>query len=86
MRMRRARPSDAAAIWRLIARYAAEGLLLPRAEEEIRRNLSHFLICEEKRRVAGCRGSRPVRATCLRKNSSAIAARVRSGGRASSSP
>jgi argininosuccinate lyase / amino-acid N-acetyltransferase len=54
MRARKARPSDAGAIFQLIASYAAEDLLLPRAEDEIRRNISHFLVFEEKSRVVSC--------------------------------
>jgi N-acetylglutamate synthase-like GNAT family acetyltransferase len=54
MRARQAKPPDAQAIYRLIAHYAGEGLLLPRAEEEIRRNISHFLVFEEKGRILSC--------------------------------
>lgn len=54
MRARKAKSSDASAIFRLIARYAAEGLLLPRAEDEISRNISHFLVFEEKGRLVAC--------------------------------
>ncbi|MGB0035743.1 MAG: GNAT family N-acetyltransferase [Candidatus Acidiferrales bacterium] len=54
MRARKAKPSDAEVIYRLIARYAEQGLLLPRAEEEIRRNITHFLVFEEKGRVMSC--------------------------------
>ena len=54
MRARRARPSDARAVFELIAGYAGQGLLLPRAEDEIRRNISHFLVHEEKKRVISC--------------------------------
>jgi len=54
MRARRAKPADAEAIYRLIAHYAGEELLLPRAEEEIRGNISHFLVFEEKGRVVSC--------------------------------
>jgi amino-acid N-acetyltransferase len=54
MRARRAEISDARAIFGLIARYADQGLLLPRAEEEIQRNISHFLVHEEKKRVVSC--------------------------------
>jgi N-acetylglutamate synthase-like GNAT family acetyltransferase len=43
MRARTARMSDAAAVHRLIAHYAGEGLLLPRTEAEIR-NLSACLL------------------------------------------
>jgi len=54
MRARRAKPTDAEAIYLLIAHYAGEGLLLPRAEDEVRRNISHFLVFEEKRRIVSC--------------------------------
>ncbi|MFY9805569.1 MAG: GNAT family N-acetyltransferase [Candidatus Acidiferrales bacterium] len=54
MRTRRARISDAAAIHGLVAQYAAQGLLLPRAEDEIRRNIGHFLVHEECRRIVSC--------------------------------
>jgi N-acetylglutamate synthase-like GNAT family acetyltransferase len=54
MRTRRARPSDAPAIHALIAHYAAQGILLPRAEESIRQQFAHFLVLEENRQLAGC--------------------------------
>jgi len=54
MRARRARPSDAGPIFELIALYAKQGLLLPRAEDEIRRNIDHFVVQEEMRRVVSC--------------------------------
>jgi N-acetylglutamate synthase-like GNAT family acetyltransferase len=54
MKARRAKPSDAPAIFELIAGYAAQGLLLPRAEDEIQRNVSHFLAHEDKKRVVSC--------------------------------
>lgn len=54
MKTRRAQIADAAAIHHLVAPYAAEGLLLARTEEEIRRNISHFLVQEENRRIIGC--------------------------------
>jgi argininosuccinate lyase / amino-acid N-acetyltransferase len=56
VRARKAKPADAPEIFALIARYAAQGLLLPRNEDEIRRNISHFLVLEEKGRLAGCVG------------------------------
>jgi amino-acid N-acetyltransferase len=54
MKARRARSSDARAIFELIAGYAEQGLLLPRAEDEVQRNISHFLVHEEKKRVVSC--------------------------------
>lgn len=54
MRVRCASIADAPAIYALIAQYAEKGLLLPRADDEIRRNISHFLVCKMNRRVVGC--------------------------------
>lgn len=54
MRVRCASIADAPAIYALIAQYAEKGLLLPRAENEIRRNISHFLVCKMNRRAVGC--------------------------------
>jgi amino-acid N-acetyltransferase len=54
VRTRRARLADATAIHALVASYAAEGLLLSRTEDEIRRRIGSFLVLEEKGRLAGC--------------------------------
>lgn len=58
MRARTARIGDAAAVHRVIAHYAGEGLLLPRTEGEIREHIDHFLVLVEKRsgeeKVLGC--------------------------------
>jgi amino-acid N-acetyltransferase len=54
MKARRASVSDAPAIYALIAHFAQLGLLLPRGEEEIRRNISHFLVHKVKARVVSC--------------------------------
>jgi N-acetylglutamate synthase-like GNAT family acetyltransferase len=54
MRTRRAKISDVAAIHSLVAHYAAQGYLLPRAAEEIRANIGHFIVQEENRRVISC--------------------------------
>jgi N-acetylglutamate synthase-like GNAT family acetyltransferase len=54
VRARRARPADAIAIHALIARYAAQGLLLPRTEEEIRAHIARFLVLAEQEHVLGC--------------------------------
>jgi amino-acid N-acetyltransferase len=56
MRARRAKAPDAPEIFGLIAHYAAQGFLLPRSEEEIRRNISHFLVLKEKGRLLSCVG------------------------------
>ena len=54
MRSRRARPADAVAIHALIAHYAAQGILLPRTEENVREHISTFLVLEEKAQIVGC--------------------------------
>ena len=54
MKARAARLSDVSAIHRLVAHYANEGLLLPRTEEEICRNIGHFLVLYEKGRLLSC--------------------------------
>ena len=54
MKARRGRIKDAGAIHQLVAHYAEQGLLLPRTEQEIRSNISHFLVHEEKREIIGC--------------------------------
>lgn len=54
MRARRARISDAPSIHALITHYSEQGLLLARTEEEIRRNIGHFLVQTNGRGVVGC--------------------------------
>ena len=54
MKARAARLSDVRAIYRLIAHYASQGLLLPREEEEICRNIGHFLVLCEKGKLLSC--------------------------------
>jgi N-acetylglutamate synthase-like GNAT family acetyltransferase len=54
MRARRAKLSDVSAIYGLIAHYSGHGLLLSRSEEEIRRNIGHFLVLLNSDRFVGC--------------------------------
>lgn len=54
MKARLARPADAPAIYTLIAHYAAQGLLLPRSEEEISVHIGRFLVLEDETRIVGC--------------------------------
>lgn len=54
MRTRRAKISDVSAVHSLVAHYAAHGLLLPRAPEEIRANIGHFIVQEDGQRVISC--------------------------------
>jgi amino-acid N-acetyltransferase len=52
--MRRAKISDTPAIHALVAHYAAQGFLLPRAAEEIRANIGHFIVQANGHRVVSC--------------------------------
>lgn len=54
MRARRAKISDAPAIHDLIAHYAEQGLLLSRTEDEVRRNIGHFLVQLDSDRIVAC--------------------------------
>ena len=54
MKARRARPEDVAGIHRLVAHYAAAGLLLPRSQEEICEHIDRFIVLVEKGQLLGC--------------------------------
>jgi amino-acid N-acetyltransferase len=85
MRARTARVSDAAAVHRLIAHYAGEGLLLPRTEAEIREHIARFLVLVEKRngdeKVLGCVALEPYGADLAEIRSLAVAPDARGQGR-----
>ncbi len=80
MRVRRARLSEAAAIYRLIVLYAEQGLLLARAEEEIRTNISHFIVHTEKGRLVGCLSLEPYTTDLAEIRSVAVVAKARGRG------
>ncbi|HVB07695.1 MAG TPA: GNAT family N-acetyltransferase [Candidatus Acidoferrales bacterium] len=54
MKTRRARLTDAPQIHALIAHYAAQGILLPRTEENVREHIALFLVLEASGQIAGC--------------------------------
>jgi amino-acid N-acetyltransferase len=54
MRIRRARPAEAAAIHSLIAPYVAQGLLLPRTPDQIQHGIGNFLVALDGGHVRGC--------------------------------
>lgn len=85
MRARSARMSDAAAVHRVIAHYAGEGLLLPRTEAEIREHISRFLVLVEKRgkeeKVLGCVALEPYGPDLAEVRSLAVAPEARGKGR-----
>jgi len=80
MRVRAARPSDAENIFRLIESYAAQGLLLPRAQNEIRANVARFLVLEEKGRVVASVALEPYGADLAEIRSLAVEPEFRSRG------
>jgi amino-acid N-acetyltransferase len=85
MRARTARMSDAAAVHRVIAHYAGEGLLLPRTEAEIREHISRFLVLVEKQngeeKVLGCVALEPYGRDLAEIRSLAVAPEARGKGR-----
>jgi len=85
MRARTARIGDAAAVHRIIAHYAGEGLLLPRTEAEIREHVARFLVLVEKRdgqeRVLGCVALEPYGSDLAEVRSLAVAPDARGQGR-----
>ena len=84
MRARTARMSDAAAVHRVIAHYAGEGLLLPRTESEIREHIGRFIVLVEKRsgeeRVLGCVALEPYGSDLAEVRSLAVAPDARGRG------
>jgi amino-acid N-acetyltransferase len=85
MKARTARMGDAAAVHRVIAHYAGEGLLLPRTEAEIREHISRFLVLVEKRngeeKILGCVALEPYGADLAEVRSLAVAPEARGQGR-----
>jgi amino-acid N-acetyltransferase len=85
MRARTARKTDAAAVHRVIAHYAGEGLLLPRTEAEIREHIDRFLVLVEKRgkeeKVLGCVALEPYGPDLAEVRSLAVAPDARGEGR-----
>jgi amino-acid N-acetyltransferase len=85
MRARTARMGDAAAVHRVIAHYAGEGLLLPRTEAEIREHIARFLVLVEKRsgeeKVLGCVALEPYGPDLAEIRSLAVAPEARGQGR-----
>jgi amino-acid N-acetyltransferase len=80
MRTRRAKISDVPAIHSLIAHYAAQGFLLPRAAEEIRASIGHFIVQADGHRVIGCLSLESYGADLAEIRSIAVAAEHRGQG------
>lgn len=56
--LREALPTDVEELHALLDGFAAQGLLLPRAVEEVYRNFREFVVAEHDGRIAGCAGLR----------------------------
>jgi len=80
MRIRRARPGDAAAIHSLIVHYAGQGILLPRTREEVRGDIPNFLVAEESDCLAGCVALDPYGGHLAEIRSLAVAPELRGSG------
>ncbi len=80
MRARRASPDDVAGVHRLVAHYAAEGLLLPRSEDEIRAHIGRFLVLTERSELLGCVALEPYGTDLAEIRSLAVAPGIRGRG------
>ena len=80
MKQRKAKLVDVPAICRLIEHYAAQGLLLPRSEENVREHLPHFLVLEEGGRLLGCVALEPYGADLAEVRSLAVDPETRGRG------
>ena len=56
--VREALPTDVDEMHGLLERFARQGLLLPRAVEEVYRNFREFVVAEHDGRIVGCSGLR----------------------------
>jgi len=57
--LRRARAADVSALYELLERYAAQGLLLPRTREQVAATIEQFTVAVDAHGVAGCGALRP---------------------------
>lgn len=80
MKARRARPEDLGPVYRLISHYAAQGLLLPRPEEEIREHIGRFLVLSDHDKLIGCVALEPYGADLAEVRSLAVAPEFRGHG------
>jgi amino-acid N-acetyltransferase len=64
MTIRPAMESDINAMCRIIGRYAAQGLMLPRSRAGLLDSLQHYMVAEVGGSVVGCGGLQPYNARC----------------------
>jgi len=62
--IRPAAESDIDAICRIIGRYAAQGVMLPRSQSAVRATLPHYMVAEVEGSVVGCGGLQPYTPAC----------------------
>ena len=58
VKLRGATPNDVEEVHTLLQGFAQQGLLLPRAVEEVYRNFREFVVAEHNGRIVGCAGLR----------------------------
>jgi len=64
MTIRPAVQSDVDAMCRIIGRYAAQGMMLPRSRTGLLGSLQHYMVAEIDGSIVGCGGLQPYTATC----------------------
>jgi len=80
VRARRAILGNSAAVHQLVAHYAAQGLLLPRTEAEIRAHIGRFLVLIEGEQLLGCVALEPYGQDLAEIRSLAVAPGIRGRG------
>jgi amino-acid N-acetyltransferase len=80
MALRLAHAADVPAVHALIAHYAAQGLLLPRSEPDVRTHLGRFLVVTSGEKVVGCAALEPYGKDLAEIRSLAVSDAARGGG------
>ena len=64
MTIRPAAESDVDAMCRIIGRYAAQGIMLPRSRSGLLDSLQNYMVAEVDGAIVGCGGLQPYTSTC----------------------
>ena len=78
--MRAATAADAEAMHELVSKHLAEGHLLPRELEEIRRHASRFVVCEQRGQIKACAELAPLSSRVAEVRSLVVAGNFRRNG------
>jgi amino-acid N-acetyltransferase len=62
--VRPALQSDIEEMCRIIGRYAAQGVMLPRSRSALLGSLQHYMVAENEGAIVGCGGLQPYTSTC----------------------